>query len=135
MSLGVVASTMTALSEFAADAGIAAGVFNSLRQVGSALGVAIPAAAFDLAVANGATDLMPADRSRGSGGRVERLAGGARGRAPAAVAGAASGRRSRSRTTSRDSANTTTRLRNAACDPGMSRSRRSRPRGRRRPRG
>ena len=35
------------------------GVFNSLRQVGSALGVAIPAAAFDLAVANGATDLMP----------------------------------------------------------------------------
>ena len=60
MSLGVVASTMTALSEFApADAGIAAGVFNSLRQVGSAFGVAIPAAAFDLAVANGATDLMP----------------------------------------------------------------------------
>jgi MFS family permease len=60
MALGVVASTMTALSEFApADAGIAAGVFNSLRQVGSALGVAIPAAAFDLAVASGATDLMP----------------------------------------------------------------------------
>jgi predicted MFS family arabinose efflux permease len=60
MSLGVVASTMTALSEFApAEAGIAAGVFNSLRQVGSAFGVAIPAAAFDLAVADGATDLMP----------------------------------------------------------------------------
>ena len=34
-------------------------MFNSLRQVGSAFGVAIPAAAFDLAVANGATDLMP----------------------------------------------------------------------------
>ena len=60
MSLGVVASTMTALSEFApADAGIAAGVFNSLRQVGSAFGVAIPAAAFDLAIPAGATDLMP----------------------------------------------------------------------------
>jgi MFS family permease len=60
MSLGVVASTVTALSEFQpADAGIAAGVFNSLRQVGSAFGVAIPAAAFDLAITAGATDLMP----------------------------------------------------------------------------
>jgi MFS family permease len=60
MTFGVVASTMTALSEFApAEAGIAAGVFNSLRQVGSAFGVAIPAAAFDLAVADNATDLMP----------------------------------------------------------------------------
>jgi EmrB/QacA subfamily drug resistance transporter len=60
IALGVVASTATALSEFEPqDAGIAAGVFNSLRQVGSALGVAIPAAAFDLAVAPGATDVMP----------------------------------------------------------------------------
>ena len=60
IALGVVASTVTALSGFRAeDAGIAAGVFNSLRQVGSALGVAIPAAAFDLALAPGATDLMP----------------------------------------------------------------------------
>ena len=60
IALGVVASTGTALSEFQPqDAGIAAGVFNSLRQVGSALGVAIPAAAFDLALAPGATDVMP----------------------------------------------------------------------------
>jgi EmrB/QacA subfamily drug resistance transporter len=60
IALGVVASTVTALSGFQPqDAGIAAGVFNSLRQVGSALGVAIPAAAFDLALAPGATDVMP----------------------------------------------------------------------------
>jgi MFS family permease len=60
IALGVVASTTTALSEFdPAEAGIAAGVFNAFRQVGSALGVAIPAAVFDLAVAPGATDLMP----------------------------------------------------------------------------
>jgi DHA2 family methylenomycin A resistance protein-like MFS transporter len=60
IALGVVASTVTALSEFRPeDAGIAAGAFNSLRQVGSALGVAIPAAAFDYALAPGATDLMP----------------------------------------------------------------------------
>ena len=48
-----------ALFRTAEDAGIAAGVFNSLRQVGSALGVAIPAAAFDYVLAPGATDLMP----------------------------------------------------------------------------
>jgi EmrB/QacA subfamily drug resistance transporter len=51
MSLGVVASTMTALAEFSpAEAGVASGVFNALRQVGASLGVAIPAAAFDLGV-------------------------------------------------------------------------------------
>ncbi len=60
IALGVVASTSTALAGFEpAEAGVAAGVFNALRQVGSALGVAIPAAAFDLALAPGATDLMP----------------------------------------------------------------------------
>ncbi|MDO8485261.1 MAG: MFS transporter, partial [Candidatus Limnocylindrales bacterium] len=52
LALGVVASTTCALAEFPAhEAGIASGVFNSLRQVGSSLGVAVPAAAFDLALA------------------------------------------------------------------------------------
>ncbi|MBA2372694.1 MAG: MFS transporter, partial [Chloroflexi bacterium] len=50
LALGVTASTMRALAEFPPhEAGVASGVFNSLRQVGSSLGVAIPAAAFDLA--------------------------------------------------------------------------------------
>ena len=50
IAIGVTASTVCALAEFpSAEAGIASGVFNSLRQVGSALGVAIPAAAFALA--------------------------------------------------------------------------------------
>jgi EmrB/QacA subfamily drug resistance transporter len=52
LALGVTASTICALAEFPAhEAGIASGVFNSLRQVGSSLGVAVPAAAFDLALA------------------------------------------------------------------------------------
>jgi EmrB/QacA subfamily drug resistance transporter len=52
LALGVTASTVCALAEFPPEeAGIASGVFNSLRQVGSSFGVAIPAAAFDLAQA------------------------------------------------------------------------------------
>ena len=60
IALGVTASTMCALAEFApSEAGIASGVFNSLRQVGSSLGVAIPAAAFDLVLAGSAgSDLL-----------------------------------------------------------------------------
>jgi hypothetical protein len=55
IALGVTASTMCALAEFApSEAGVASGVFNSLRQVGSSLGVAIPAAVFDVALAGGA---------------------------------------------------------------------------------
>ena len=50
IAFGVTASTSRALSEFPTnEAGTASGVFNGLRQVGSSLGVAIPAAAFDLA--------------------------------------------------------------------------------------
>jgi EmrB/QacA subfamily drug resistance transporter len=50
IALGVTASTSRALAEFPpSEAGTASGVFNGLRQVGSSLGVAIPAAAFDLA--------------------------------------------------------------------------------------
>jgi EmrB/QacA subfamily drug resistance transporter len=50
IALGVTASTVCALAEFEpSEAGIAAGVFNSLRQVGSSLGVAIPAAVSELA--------------------------------------------------------------------------------------
>jgi hypothetical protein len=56
LALGVTASTVCALAEFpAAEAGVASGVFNSLRQVGASFGVAIPAAAFDLAQAGNAT--------------------------------------------------------------------------------
>jgi EmrB/QacA subfamily drug resistance transporter len=54
IALGVTASTLKALAEFPpAEAGVASGVFNSLRQVGSSLGVAIPAALFDAAAAGG----------------------------------------------------------------------------------
>lgn len=50
IAVGVTASTVCALAEFpASEAGVASGVFNSLRQVGSSLGVSIPAAIFDLA--------------------------------------------------------------------------------------
>ena len=56
LALGVTASTVCALAEFpAAEAGVASGVFNSLRQVGASFGVAIPAAAFDLAQAGSPT--------------------------------------------------------------------------------
>lgn len=47
-ALGIVASAVGALAEFAPqDAGTASGIFNSLRQVGSALGVAVAAAVYD----------------------------------------------------------------------------------------
>ncbi|MGH2773425.1 MAG: MFS transporter [Actinomycetota bacterium] len=50
IALSVTASTVCAVAEFPpSEAGIASGIFNSLRQVGSALGVAIPAAAYDAA--------------------------------------------------------------------------------------
>jgi MFS family permease len=56
IAVGVTASTVCALAEFPpAEAGVASGVFNSLRQVGSALGVAIPAAAFALAAPTAAS--------------------------------------------------------------------------------
>ena len=56
IAIGVTASTVCALAEFPpAEAGVASGVFNSLRQVGSALGVAIPAAAFALAAPSSTT--------------------------------------------------------------------------------
>jgi DHA2 family methylenomycin A resistance protein-like MFS transporter len=49
IALGVTASTVCALAEFTpTEAGVASGVFNALRQIGSSLGVAIPAAVFDL---------------------------------------------------------------------------------------
>jgi EmrB/QacA subfamily drug resistance transporter len=55
IAVGVTASTVCALAEFRpSEAGVASGVFNSLRQVGSALGVAIPAAAFAMAAPVGA---------------------------------------------------------------------------------
>jgi hypothetical protein len=58
LAIGATASTMSALAEFApSEAGTASGAFNSLRQVGSSLGVAIPAAAFDLALATGGDQL------------------------------------------------------------------------------
>jgi EmrB/QacA subfamily drug resistance transporter len=56
IAVGVTASTMCALAEFApSEAGVASGVFNSLRQVGSSLGVAIPAAVFDVAAGGALT--------------------------------------------------------------------------------
>ena len=55
LDLGVTASTVCALAEFPPhEAGVASGVFNSLRQVGSSLGVAVPAVAFDVALAGSA---------------------------------------------------------------------------------
>jgi len=55
LALGVTASTVCALAEFPPhEAGVASGVFNSLRQVGSSLGVAVPAVAFDVALAGSA---------------------------------------------------------------------------------
>jgi EmrB/QacA subfamily drug resistance transporter len=50
VALTVTASTVCAIAEFPpSEAGIASGIFNSIRQVGSSLGAAIPAAAYDLA--------------------------------------------------------------------------------------
>ena len=50
IALAITASTVRAIAEFPpAEAGTASGVFNSIRQVGASLGVAIPAAAYDLA--------------------------------------------------------------------------------------
>jgi len=54
MSFVLVTSAAGAVAEFAPrDAGVAAAVFNSIRQVGTSLGVAIPAAVYD-AVTGGA---------------------------------------------------------------------------------
>ena len=48
MSFGLVTSAAGAVAEFsAADAGIAAAIFNSVRQIGTSLGVAIPAVVYD----------------------------------------------------------------------------------------
>ncbi|MGB2940576.1 MAG: MFS transporter [Candidatus Dormiibacterota bacterium] len=50
IALSVTASTACAIGEFPPqEAAVASGVFNSLRQVGSSLGVAIPAALYDVA--------------------------------------------------------------------------------------
>lgn len=47
---GIVTSAAAAVGEFAPEeAGTASGVFNTLRQVGSVVGVALPTAAYDLA--------------------------------------------------------------------------------------
>jgi EmrB/QacA subfamily drug resistance transporter len=49
LSIALVASATDALSQFApADAGTGSALFNSLRQIGAALGVALPAVAFEL---------------------------------------------------------------------------------------
>jgi MFS family permease len=46
----IVASAAAAVGEFAAEeAGTASGVFNTIRQVGSVVGVALPTAAYDVA--------------------------------------------------------------------------------------
>jgi EmrB/QacA subfamily drug resistance transporter len=56
IALSVTASTVCALGEFEpAEAATASGIFNSLRQVGSALGVAIPAAMYDIGASGALT--------------------------------------------------------------------------------
>ena len=57
IALTLVASATEALSQFTPeDAGTGSALFNSLRQIGAAMGVALPAVAFDL-VAGGSRDL------------------------------------------------------------------------------
>ena len=52
LSVTLVASATDALSQFApSEAGTGSAVFNSLRQIGAALGVALPAVAFELVAA------------------------------------------------------------------------------------
>ena len=56
LAVALVASATDAMSQFSADeAGTGSAVFNSLRQLGAAMGVAVPAVAFELAAAGSRT--------------------------------------------------------------------------------
>jgi len=63
----IVTSAAVAVGEFPPEeAGVASGVFNSIRQVGSALGVALPAAAYDLAAGGRFSGAPVFDGTRGA---------------------------------------------------------------------
>jgi EmrB/QacA subfamily drug resistance transporter len=56
LAMALVASATDAMSQFSAEeAGTGSAVFNSLRQLGAAMGVAVPAVAFELAAAGSRT--------------------------------------------------------------------------------